>query len=347
MLLRRLPTVPAVDWLKALAIVAVLVAHAGPFAFGPLTPTDRTVRTIFAAFHVPVFLLVSGYLHASATPLSMAGLWRRWRRVLGPYVVASVVVTAFGLQAHATWATLPWNLSVGNALGVYYYVFVWCGCVLTGWLWARGTDRMLVVALGLVTLATMARMATAAPVGFLWALRDPLLQGWLCCYLLGWCARRFGWDRGLRAYPGSALLGVALMLPWILREAPAPGLRIVYSVGVAVVVVALAPAAPAVVRWVARETLWIYLAHIPVMHALLPYARHWSPGARIAGVVAATLACCVAGVACLRLFIQADHPGARKAHVRPRRAGGSDEVQLARGDGDGVAAAVALPVGRR
>ncbi len=291
-------TTAAIDWAKALAILAVLVTHAGPFAFGTLEPIDYVVRVVAVAFHVPVFLLVSGYLHASATPLTLGRTWARLRRVLGPYVVASLVVTVCGLTREATWRHLPWNLAFGAAVPIYYYVLVWCGCVVTGLLWSRLSASVLLIALGCVVIASEWR-AWHPTWNFFWGVRDPLLQGWLLCYLGGWCARRFGWlDVVMHYRVASVILAIGGSVPWLFRPTTtiATDLRLLYSASVAMAIVALMRAAPQPIRWLSRETLWIYLAHLPVLEVVLRYAKGWPPIPRISFAVSVTLGVCVVAI---------------------------------------------------
>lgn len=289
----------ALDWLKALAIVAVVVTHAGPFAFGMLDPVDYAVRVTLVAFHVPVFLLVSGYLHATATPLGLAQVWRRLRKVMIPYAVASLVVTVFALTPQATWPDFPRNLLLGNAVPIYYYVFVWCGCVVSGLLWSRCSASGVLVALALVLLASAWR-AWHPTWHFFWAVRDPLLQGWAVCYLGGWCARRFGWLDPVRRYRvAAALLAVAGMVPWLTRSSTmiATDRRLLYAASVAALVVAVARTAPTAIRWLSRETLLVYLWHLPVLEVCLRVIPPGSrPLLRIACASTVALAACVSGV---------------------------------------------------
>lgn len=290
-------TSAAIDWAKALAILAVVVTHAG-LGFIPVDPLDAFVRITCANFHVPVFLLVSGYLHCKPTSLTVAQTWTRLRRVLGPYVVASVALTVFRLTRDATWPALPWNLATGAAYGIYYYVPVWCGCVLTGLAWSRLTAAHLLVALAAVVLASEWRVWHPTW-NIFWGVRDPLLQGWLLCYLGGWCARRFEWVAVVHRYPAaSVVFAIAASVPWLVRTstAMATDLRLMYSTSVVVVIVALARSAPAAIRWLSRETLWIYLGHLVVLVPLVDYASAWRPIPRIVSTVTITLGVCVVAI---------------------------------------------------
>jgi peptidoglycan/LPS O-acetylase OafA/YrhL len=285
--------VAAVDWLKAVAIVAVVVSHAGPFALGPLSPLERWLRPTLATFHVPVFLMVSGYLHAATSPVTGAVLMRRLRRVLPAYVVATVVVTALGYPPVDSLWHLPSRLLLGDTLGIYYFVPVWIGCTLTGLLWSRLSGGALVASVAGLAALTHVRAQTL-PIGavsFYWAIRDPILQGWLLCYVLGWCARRNGWDAWLwRDRRRGIAAGIALVTPWIVWAALAIGRanlsRVAYAAGVACLVVVLCNCRPPrVVRTLASETFLLYLWHLVLLIPLRNATMRWPVVPRLVVVV--------------------------------------------------------------
>ncbi len=290
-----------VDWLKSIAIVAVIAAHSGRFGFDPLSNIDRLVRVTLMAFHVPVFLLVSGYLHATSTPVTAAQVWKRWRSILGPYVFASLAMLS--TAAERTWplTTWPYVLLTGAALGIYYYVPVWLFCVLTGAVWSRLSSAGLTVALVVVVSATIARSFVNAPIGFVWAIRDPFLQGWLLCYVLGWCTRRFGWDRWIVANRWSAGLALVCCIPWIALGGTASLTRIPYGAGVAWLITAVVTRpSPRPIRWLGRETLSIYLWHLPIVNALTAATLGWPDLLRIPIQTMVTMALTIAAIALAR-----------------------------------------------
>lgn len=315
---RRPAVPPAVDWLKTIAIVAVVVGHSGPFVFGPIPWLDRLVRQTLVAFHVSLFLMVSGYLHATGSPVSPATLWKRWRGILGPYLLASIVMLTFSVERVWPVASWPAVLAVGNALGMYYFVPIWMFCVLTGWVWSRLGPLGLAIALVTVVLATVVRILVSGPMDFIWLIRDPLLQGWLLSYLLGWCAARLRWVDWITAHRGSVLLAFAACAPWFLSEwfPPSP-LRIAYAAGIAWIVIALATRpAPTPVQWVGRETLAIYLWHAPVVYWLTPPMAAWPVVPRLAVQTTATLGIVIAGIVVVRRL--ATHVDAtRRFRLRP------------------------------
>ncbi len=63
--MRAKERIAAVDVIKALAILAVVVRHAGPPPWNPaFAEFDRVFRASWVYFHVPSFLVVAGFLYA-------------------------------------------------------------------------------------------------------------------------------------------------------------------------------------------------------------------------------------------------------------------------------------------
>jgi peptidoglycan/LPS O-acetylase OafA/YrhL len=291
-----------VDWLKTLAIVAVVVTHSGRFSFEPLTPTDRFVRETLVAFHVPVFLMVSGYLHATAAPVSLATVGRRWRQILGPYLLTSLVMLSFGVERPWPLYLWPYLLALGGALGLYYDVPVWLFCVLTGWVWSRLPPPGLAIALVAVAAATVGRWFVHVPMDFVWYIRDPLLQSWLLSYLFGWCAARYRWVDWIATHRSSAFGAAAWCVPWLLSpDSSLSFLRSAYGAGIAwLVVVLVARPAPAPVQWIGRETLLIYLWHVPVASRLTTQMAAWPDLLRTPVQALATLGITIGGILVVR-----------------------------------------------
>lgn len=125
---RAIPDVPVTDWpevhrARAVAIVVVVLIHALPF----LPPTVQYLDWWFAditRFAVPTLLLLSGYLVPDRR-LGRPWLERRAQRVLGPYLVASVVVlVASQVLPLVEPRPVLRSLLLADALGPFYYVFV-------------------------------------------------------------------------------------------------------------------------------------------------------------------------------------------------------------------------------
>ncbi len=279
-----------VDWLKASAICAVVATHSGPALFAPAPTAEYRLRVVLSGFHVPTFLMMSGYLLATTAPLPWSVLGRRLTKVLVPYTVATLIWTALG---YGTWARLPQRLLLGDGLGIYYFVFLWTWALVTSWLWSRLTARACVIALVLATVLSLLRHVISPPTGLWWAIRDPVGQGTIAYFLFGWCARLRSWDR---MGPTSGILALGCCLPWLLfhREPAFPtsmdvvanlALRMAYAVGVAWLVTAwMRIQPPRVVVWLSMATLPIYLYHAPLAALLASRLVNWPPLTRTAMV---------------------------------------------------------------
>jgi fucose 4-O-acetylase-like acetyltransferase len=107
----------AVDYLKALAIVAVVVTHAGFWDRDPrFTFADRILRGSWVPFQVPVFYVVSGFLYYRATAIGWRTVSQRLHRILLPYGIASLAVFALGISRPGT--PIVRALLTGSALEI-------------------------------------------------------------------------------------------------------------------------------------------------------------------------------------------------------------------------------------
>lgn len=296
------PRYAAVDYLKALAIVAVSFQHAGPFLFSAAaTPTDVFVRGGLTAFHVPTFLIVSGFLYNRGAPQGLAQVGRRLRRFLVPYLFASAVALAFHFSPWHTLADAIRHLLLGSAIGIYYYLFLLTLFTLSIWPLSR-LPRAAVLALlvgfcAYVLLATYA-LPPSRPQSLTWAVRDPrhfagyFLCGWIAAAWLPELERAGARLRGAIAVLACA--GVALWLAVILGvdlldRAIA---RAVYTLGVVALVVLAtrARAVPRLVRFMSEATLTLYLYHAMFEVTLLPHVMGLAPLVRIPLVALAGMA---------------------------------------------------------
>jgi len=188
------PRFPAIDYIKALAIVAVVATHAGPIPWLPeVTDLDRLIRGSLPIFHVPAFLLIAGFLYATQPVLSTADLGRRLRRILVPYVVASLVVMGLGFARPTGPSDAAYMLATGSALGTYYFVFVLSVSVVLVWALTRFSARLPSYALAATITWWLVRplVVEATPRGLLpsfWYFRNPLWFG--SYFLVGWNLRR-------------------------------------------------------------------------------------------------------------------------------------------------------------
>lgn len=285
--------IPALDWLKALAMVAVAINHAGPYLMGPRsTAFDAIVRGGLVAFHVPTFLVVSGFLYSRQSPQSLAVVGQRLSRFLVPYLVASVLALALGFSQVRGPLDVLKHLAFGSALGIYYYIFLLA--IFTGCIWPLSRMPSVWIAGLLAALCGYALASSLVPgvavrESMYWFMRNPLhLGGYFLC---GWLVA--AWRTPLSAFerrwrPAVALVAVACVAAWLaalleaLPGAMRPFLRAGYTLSVVWLVVVFVPSRPVpkLVRFLSDSTLTLYLYHMMIEVRLLPYAMPLPPWLR-------------------------------------------------------------------
>lgn len=278
----------AVDILKATAIIAVVAIHA---MFGPPADAPHQYLLELMRFAVPLFVAVSGWLYAEHGRVPAKRTGKRLRRVLLPYLVASVLA-----QLYVAWREGPRSLAhighdllLASSLGPYYYVFVIVTLILLAPLIAKIPPRGV--------LATWATLLVLRGIGLavvtmhehlqggdlFWAVRDPFywgvyfLSGWLCALYRDQVAAVCTRHRRLLIVLGIGVAG-ALLAATMSSEAPlASSLASwVNTFVVSAVLVLVATAigkAPAAVRFLSEVSYAIYLYHLffvlEVKHALV------------------------------------------------------------------------------
>src|SRR5262245_10399074 len=137
----------AIDHLKSAAILAVLAQHAIPPVWFGFT-RGETVINWAVQYHVPVFLLASGFLYAPAGLSDPRILGRRLGRVLVPSAIATEVMQLTGFARFKSFPGAILQLLTGSALAIYYYVFLLTVCLLlTAALTRLGRTTPLVITL--------------------------------------------------------------------------------------------------------------------------------------------------------------------------------------------------------
>jgi len=308
---------PFIDWLKALAIVAVVVTHALTLPTVTfLYPTAIDVRLHFAVqFCVPAFLFASGVLHGRGGPAATGPVGRQLARILGPYVIASGIAQITGLSGAKTGWDVVVQLATGASLSIYYYVFLLVVCLLLTWGIEQIHPRASEVAL--VALAVYAIVTTIVPwpvESFFWIIRDPLhFWGY---YLAGAVAWRHRGTLARLATGQPAVVAAACVMAIAIYVAVGPGvyyraasaglLRGMYTLGIvgAVALTLGHRIPPPAVRFLSRSSYAIYLYHFFFEALLTSPTLHWPAAARIGTRVAAGLAgallVCLAGTRLLR-----------------------------------------------
>jgi fucose 4-O-acetylase-like acetyltransferase len=286
----------AVDYLKAAAIVAVVFTHSGVFLFSPAaTAWDRWLTGSWIWFHVPTFLLVSGFLYARSSGVDLAQLRRRFARLLLPYVVASLVMQATGVARVESPGAALHQIATGSALGHYYFVPVLALCILLVWPLSRlrrsGVVLLLAGALVYALACAIAPGLTLTTNRF-WAARNPLESFFLGYFLLGWLAallwptltrlaERWRIPLLLACAGGVALwfygMGGRFPVQWVVLT------RALYTVGVTGLILAATRGRPAPrpVRFLSDATLVIFLYHSGFVLTTYSSVAGWSPPLRI------------------------------------------------------------------
>jgi surface polysaccharide O-acyltransferase-like enzyme len=176
-----------VDLLKAVGIVAVVLIHSVRSPFVPGASDAELWIGRVTRFAVPAFLLSSGLLYATRSPVPWPTTARRLRRILGPYLFASLAAQGFEWfrGTPRSVAQILHDLLLANAFGPYYYVWIACLVVLAAPLLAR-VGQATLAAILLVTVASqwLLESMLVGPLPFFWHLRNPLL--WVGYFVCGW-----------------------------------------------------------------------------------------------------------------------------------------------------------------
>jgi len=179
-----------IDALKTAGIATVVLIHSVRTPWDPLISPLEAWLGHLTRFGVPAFLFASGFLYATTEPVPARVTLRRLRRVLLPYLLAS-------LAAQGWWAMLQlptevrdfWpDLLFGASMGPFYYVFIIAGLVVVTPLFARLPTTALVAFSGVMLLAQWyVDAAIGLDTPLYWHLRNPML--WWAHFLIGWLVR--------------------------------------------------------------------------------------------------------------------------------------------------------------
>jgi peptidoglycan/LPS O-acetylase OafA/YrhL len=286
--------VAAIDWLKFASIVAVIVTHAGaapfPGSFG-YTAWDTVLRLLLPSFHVPCLLMISGFLYYRPHPIGFIEVATRLRRILVPYILASLIVFALRPAEYPTLGSKLEALVTADALSIYYYVFLLSLFVVLLPVWSRMTVPMIrgVVAASFVVLAVQSAISWRWSYDFRWAMRNPIEMFTLGYFLIGWLAAASSRQGRVTVQPRqyAAMLVLAGLWPvCIAAGSPYPAInlpKIFYSVAIWQTAwrYVRANPAPRIVREISDATYGIYLYHFLFMAPLYGWTGSWSPPLRI------------------------------------------------------------------
>lgn len=305
----RTARVHAVDWIKAAAILAVIATHSGfDFFRDDVTRWDVVLRQSWTSFHVPAFLIVSGYLYRRTAAVDLAHVGARLWRILPPYFVATVFVQAIGYADVQDLGDVAFQLVTGSAVGIYYYVVLLTLCTLLVWPLSRMSSATVLTLLGVFTAYSVAAgflPGLHTTEAWFWSVRNPLEFYYLGYFLAGWSAAAYAPQLATaflaaRATSWVAILlgisgGIALNL-WsgigTLSLDERVAIIAIYTFcavgGIAALTATRPP--PAFVRLLSEATFTLYLYHRLLQQALLPQTAGWPPALRIAVLFSVGLA---------------------------------------------------------
>jgi surface polysaccharide O-acyltransferase-like enzyme len=266
-----------VDAVKAAGIVTIVLIHALRPPWDPLiSPLERWLGEL-TRFGVPGFLMASGWLYAGARADGATTL-RRLRRVLLPYLVASLLA-----QAWRAWMGMPSegggllpDLLFASSFGPYYYVLVIAGLVAVTPVFAL-LPRAALYALTALLVASQwwVDAANQDPLPFFWHLRSPLM--WWGYFLVGWVLRANAAAVAAFVAPRRAALCAAAAAAVVaLTWAGASGSRTASWLDVYAILTLIALAAgwlrdsPGWLRALSDATYTIYLYHLFFVLTLQP-----------------------------------------------------------------------------
>lgn len=296
-----------IDWLKAVAIVTVVLIHSLRAEWDPGFRYAERLLSEAARFAVPAFLAVSGFLYYSSTPISADVLARRLRRILFPYFWVSLAAYAYVqvFPQFAPTSSFLVGMLLGATFGPYYYVFLLTEFVLATYLLSRMPRRWIVPVFAVTCVAAVLPFlvfAEGVKVS-LWTLRLPLL--FACWFMLGWMAaahpdalhtlttnrRRVVFAVWLGVVAGWLLLDVFAVLPP--RLSRVSSLLLIGANIVGLYTVFRSWGYPSsLVTALSERTYAVYLLHLFFVYSVIA----WFGGARERHLVSSTLAAWLAGV---------------------------------------------------
>lgn len=288
----------AVDFIKAAAIVAVVATHSGINVFYPnATRWDEVLTSTWTWFHVPSFLLVSGFLYQSERRVGLRDVARRLSRVWIPYVLATLFMQATGTTPVPVTGVgdVLYQIATASALGPYYYVALISGCILALWPLSRlapAGAAALLAALFAYAVALVFWPGLHLTTSPLWSERNPLDAFVLGYFVLGWVAAQHR-ERLARILAAQRLpigcVAAAGALFWFASIGRSMNLdvvnlnRVVYTLSVVALILVLTHGrrAPRAVVFLSTATLTIYLYHLAAQLPAALFVNAWSPPLRI------------------------------------------------------------------
>jgi len=262
------------DALKALAIAAVVLTHCLRPWFDPrVTHLEKWFASLLT-FAVPAFLFCSGFLTARSGPGTSIG--KRFRRILIPYLFASIIAQLFRRYLIDDPGNPFWDIVVGNSFGFYYYVFVVCSLYICVPMFWRLPSRLM-LGLSIVLIGASAYrgywverevLKLDGLVMHLTHYRSPLM--WWGYFLAGWhfwyhYPSFASWLKARRNWVGATcllLLVLAAIGRWFTIGIDGAEWVMICITLFTIIVLSFERTLPKVVLWVSDNTYTIFLYHI-------------------------------------------------------------------------------------
>ena len=180
------------DLIRALAIVSVVIIHAGFFAFGQ----DRSILLIsidtLQLFCVPAFLVLSGFFLANKldnqnNPTLI--LKKRLSRIIPPYLFWSVVFYILNNLSNLKQFDLLGlvrDVLTGSVMPPYYFIVAIVQCYLWWWILVklRFLEPIKILALGFIIQIAFTTVFYLAALKYLPSIPIPLMERWIFSWIL-------------------------------------------------------------------------------------------------------------------------------------------------------------------
>ncbi len=215
-----------IDFIKAIAIVVVVVIHSLSDTFFKERSSIESFLTDWTRFAVPWFLFAAGFLFVKSTDIPTSQLlYKSASRILPPYWICSAYWIATRLlftDDRQSVGRIIKSLFFCETHGIYYFVFVICYLYVFGAM-LRFASRSLVIGLWLLSLALYIATILTWPAMFFPTksfgsmLRSPFIH--TVPFLTGWVVslwytpiRRIIGSLPLSAASGLVIIDTALVL---------------------------------------------------------------------------------------------------------------------------------------
>jgi len=199
-----------IDWLKAFAIVLVVVGHAIQYSLGRDFDSNIIFRGIYS-FHMPLFIFVSGYLISPGKKVGF--LWKQFKLLMIPFLVWMVLYAFYYRRLDLQighWSILPvYYLDIFKSPGRGGLWFLWALYLIdVVYFFLRQSRYFYSLSIVLVVLLHIG--SSFYPV--LGSCGLGSLMFYYPFFLLGCLMRQYQFADRIRSWGVVALIGVAVLL---------------------------------------------------------------------------------------------------------------------------------------